>query len=46
MPRRHCDFYTSFEEFIGAKILVEAIRRAGPAPTPERILRTGNAGKP
>lgn len=31
--------YTSFEEFIGAKILVEAIRRAGPAPTPERILR-------
>ncbi|MFA7291381.1 MAG: ABC transporter substrate-binding protein [Rhodocyclaceae bacterium] len=31
--------YTNFEEFIGAKVLVEAIRRAGPNPSPEKILR-------
>jgi ABC-type branched-subunit amino acid transport system substrate-binding protein len=31
--------YTNFEEFIGAKVLVEAIRRSGPNPTPEKILR-------
>jgi len=30
--------YTNFEEFVGAKVLTEAIRRAGPKPTPERIL--------
>lgn len=31
--------YTSFEEFIGAKVLVEGLRRAGPAPTPQKVLR-------
>jgi len=35
--------YTNFEEFIGAKVLVEAIRRAGPNPTPEKILRAMEA---
>ncbi|MCB1979662.1 MAG: ABC transporter substrate-binding protein [Burkholderiaceae bacterium] len=31
--------YTSFEEFLGAKVLVEALRRAGPAPTRERVTK-------
>ncbi|HEU0198942.1 MAG TPA: ABC transporter substrate-binding protein [Burkholderiaceae bacterium] len=31
--------YLGFESFLGAKILVEALRRAGPNPTPERVLR-------
>ncbi|MFC5300996.1 ABC transporter substrate-binding protein [Azospira restricta] len=31
--------YTNFEEFIGAKVLVEAIRRAGANPTPEKVVR-------
>jgi len=31
--------YTSFEEFIAAKVLVEGLRRAGPNPTRERVLR-------
>ncbi len=31
--------YTSFEEFIGAKVLVEGLRRAGPNPTPEKVLQ-------
>jgi len=31
--------YTNFEEFIGAKVLVEALRRAGPNPGPEKVLR-------
>jgi branched-chain amino acid transport system substrate-binding protein len=31
--------YTSFEEFIGAKVLVEGLRRAGPNPTREKVLR-------
>lgn len=31
--------YTSFEEFIGAKVLVEGLRRAGPAPTREKVMR-------
>jgi len=30
--------YTSFEEFLGAKILVEALRRAGPVPTRAKVL--------
>lgn len=30
--------YTSFEEFLGAKVLVEGLRRAGPAPTRARVL--------
>lgn len=29
--------YTSFEQFLGAKVLVEALRRAGPNPTRARI---------
>lgn len=32
--------YTNFEEFIGAKILVEALRRAGPNPSAEKVLRS------
>ncbi|HEX5803285.1 MAG TPA: ABC transporter substrate-binding protein [Azospira sp.] len=31
--------YTNFEEFVGAKVLVEAIRRAGANPSPEKVLR-------
>lgn len=30
--------YTSFEEFIGAKVLVEALRRAGPNPTRAKVV--------
>jgi len=32
--------YTSFEEFLGAKVLVEALRRAGPQPTRAKVLRS------
>lgn len=31
--------YTSFEQFLGAKVLVEALRRAGPAPTRAKVLK-------
>ena len=31
--------YTSFEEFIGAKVLVEALRRAGPNPTRAKVVK-------
>jgi len=31
--------YTSFEEFLGAKVLVEALRRAGPQPTRAKVLK-------
>ena len=31
--------YTNFEEFIGAKVLVEALRRAGTNPSSEKVLR-------
>jgi len=30
--------YTSFEQFLGAKVLVEALRRAGPAPSRTRVI--------
>lgn len=30
--------YASFEEFLGAKVLVEALRRAGPAPTRSKVI--------
>jgi len=30
--------YTSFEQFLGAKVLVEALRRAGPAPSRTRVF--------
>jgi len=30
--------YTNFEEYLGAKVLVEALRRAGPEPTRARVL--------
>jgi branched-chain amino acid transport system substrate-binding protein len=32
--------YTSFEEFIGAKVLLEGLRRAGPNPTRERVIQS------
>jgi branched-chain amino acid transport system substrate-binding protein len=32
--------YTSFEEFIGAKVLVEGLRRAGPNPTREKVIQS------
>lgn len=32
--------YTSLEEFIGAKVLVEGLRRAGPNPTREKVYKT------
>ncbi len=31
--------YTSFEEFLGAKVLVEALRRAGPQPTRAKVVK-------
>lgn len=31
--------YTSFEEFLGAKVLVEALRRAGPRPTRAQVMK-------
>lgn len=31
--------YTSFEEFVGAKVLVEALRRAGLNPTRAKVVR-------
>ncbi|AVP58741.1 ABC transporter substrate-binding protein [Pulveribacter suum] len=32
--------YASFEEFLGAKVLVEALRRAGPQPTRAKVLKS------
>ncbi|MGE0497402.1 MAG: ABC transporter substrate-binding protein [Ramlibacter sp.] len=37
-PQEHVN-YTSFEQFLGAKVLVEALRRAGPRPTRARVAR-------
>ena len=31
--------YASFEEFVGAKVLVEALRRAGPNPTRAKVVK-------
>lgn len=31
--------YTNFEEFLGAKVLVEGLRRAGPAPTRAKVIK-------
>ncbi len=31
--------YTSFEEFLGAKVLVEGLRRAGPNPTRAKLVK-------
>ena len=31
--------YTSFEQFLGAKVLVEALRRAGPGPTRAKVIK-------
>ncbi len=31
--------YTNFEEFLGAKVLVEGLRRAGPNPTRSALIR-------
>jgi branched-chain amino acid transport system substrate-binding protein len=31
--------YTNFEEFLGAKVLVEALRRAGPNPTRASVMK-------
>ncbi len=31
--------YASFEEFLGAKVLVEGLRRAGPQPTRAKVLK-------
>jgi len=31
--------YTSFEEFLGAKVLVEGLRRAGPQPTRAKLVK-------
>lgn len=32
--------YTSFEEFLGAKVLVEGLRRAGPKPTRAKLIES------
>ena len=37
-PNEHIN-YTSFEEFLGAKVLVEALRRAGPKPTRAKVIQ-------
>ena len=37
-PEEHIN-YTSFEEFLGAKVLVEGLRRAGPAPTRAKLIK-------
>ncbi len=37
-PDEHIN-YTSFEEFLGAKVLVEGLRRAGPAPTRAKVVK-------
>jgi branched-chain amino acid transport system substrate-binding protein len=37
-PGEHIN-YTSFEEFLGAKVLVEALRRAGPKPTRAKVIQ-------
>ena len=31
--------YTNFEQFLGAKVLVEGLRRAGPAPTRAQVIQ-------
>lgn len=31
--------YTSFEQFLGAKVLVEGLRRAGPKPTRPKVMK-------
>ncbi len=31
--------YTSFEQFLGAKVLVEGLRRAGPSPTRAKVVQ-------
>lgn len=31
--------YTSFEQFLGAKVLVEALRRAGPEPSRAKVIK-------
>jgi ABC-type branched-subunit amino acid transport system substrate-binding protein len=38
-PGQHVN-YTSFEEFLGAKVLVEALRRAGPNPTRAKVVKS------
>ncbi len=37
-PGEHVN-YTSFEQFLGAKVLVEALRRAGPKPTRAKVAK-------
>ncbi len=37
-PTQHIN-YTSFEQFLGAKVLVEALNRAGPKPTRAKVAR-------
>jgi branched-chain amino acid transport system substrate-binding protein len=37
-PNEHIN-YTSFEQFLGAKVLVEALRRAGPKPTRAKVAK-------
>lgn len=37
-PNQHVN-YTSFEQFLGAKVLVEALRRAGPKPDRAKVIK-------
>lgn len=37
-PNEHVN-YTSFEQFLGAKVLVEALRRAGPRPDRAKVVK-------
>lgn len=37
-PDQHVN-YTSFEQFLGAKVLVEGLRRAGPNPTRAKVIK-------
>lgn len=38
-PKNATVTYAVFEEFIGAKVLVEGIKRAGKNPTPEKVVQ-------
>lgn len=38
VPKQHIN-YTSFEQFLGAKVLVEGLRRAGPNPTRAKVIK-------
>ncbi len=32
--------YASFEEYVGARVLIEGLRKAGPSPSPGAVLKS------